>query len=62
MLSYLACRTAIKSGDKLTKEQMKDLINKLAETKTQYTCPHGRPVKIDISMRELERMFKRSGF
>lgn len=62
MLSYLACRTAIKAGDKLTKEQMKDLINKLSETKTQYTCPHGRPVKIDISMRELERMFKRSGF
>lgn len=62
MLSYLACRTAIKAGDKLTKEQMKDLINKLAETKTQYTCPHGRPVKIDITMRELERMFKRSGF
>lgn len=62
MLSYLACRTAIKGGDKLTKEQARDLINKLAVTKTQYTCPHGRPVKIDISMRELEKMFRRSGF
>lgn len=59
MLSYLACRTAIKSGDKLTEEQARDLIEKLNETRTQYTCPHGRPVKAEISLRELEKMFRR---
>jgi DNA mismatch repair protein MutL len=59
MLSFLACRTAIKSGDKLTKEQSKDLIKKLEECKTQYTCPHGRPVKVEIPVIELEKLFRR---
>jgi DNA mismatch repair protein MutL len=59
MLAYLACRTAIKAGDRLTKEQARDLIRKLAETKTQYTCPHGRPVKAELSLYELERIFRR---
>ena len=59
MLSFLACRTAIKSGDKLTKEQSKDLIKRLEECKTQYTCPHGRPVKVEIPVPELEKLFRR---
>lgn len=60
-ISYLACRTAIKAGDYLTKKERKNLIEKLENTKTNYTCPHGRPVKIDIGMRELGKMFKRLG-
>lgn len=59
MLAYLACRTAIKAGDKLSKEQAKDIILKLAETKTQYACPHGRPVKTEVSTYELDRLFRR---
>lgn len=59
MLSYLACRTAIKSGDKLTKEQAKEVIKKLEDCKTQYTCPHGRPVKVEITIPELEKLFHR---
>ncbi len=59
MLSYLACRTAIKSGDKLTKEQAKEVIKKLEECRTQYTCPHGRPVKVEVTTVELEKIFRR---
>jgi DNA mismatch repair protein MutL len=59
MLSYLACRTAIKAGDKLTKEQAKNLLEKLQQTNTQYTCPHGRPVQVELSLYELYRIFHR---
>lgn len=58
-ISYLACRTAIKGGDYLTQEERRNLVDKLAKTKSNYTCPHGRPVKIEISKRELAKMFKR---
>jgi DNA mismatch repair protein MutL len=59
LLSYLACRTAIKAGDVLTQNEMKRLIEKLTNTKTQYTCPHGRPVKVEMELKELYRLFKR---
>lgn len=58
-ISYLACRSAIKAGDYLTHEERKNLLEKLAETTTQYTCPHGRPTHIEITRSELDRMFKR---
>ncbi len=59
MLTYLACRNAIKAGDKLTKDEARKLIEKLEQTNTQYTCPHGRPVKIETTLNELYRMFRR---
>lgn len=59
MLSYLACRSAIKAGDKLTKQQAKDLIKQLSELDLAYTCPHGRPLKMEIPLKELDKLFKR---
>lgn len=58
-LSYLACRTAIKAGEILTPKERRALLKKLANTKTQYTCPHGRPVQLSISLYEIEKMFHR---
>ncbi|MFZ5424578.1 MAG: DNA mismatch repair endonuclease MutL [Patescibacteria group bacterium] len=59
-LSYLACRSAIKTGEVLNLETRKTLLEQLAETKTKYTCPHGRPVKIEISLKDLDKLFKRT--
>lgn len=59
MLSYLACRSAIKSGQKLTKLQIKSLIKYLDKIDLGYTCPHGRPVKIELSKAYLETLFRR---
>lgn len=59
MLSYLACRSAIKAGDPLTQDECLNLVEKLENTDKNYTCPHGRPVMVTISVRELETMFKR---
>lgn len=58
-ISYLACRTAIKAGDFLTKKERLNIVKKLFETDSNYTCPHGRPLKIQFTKSELEKMFKR---
>lgn len=58
-IAFLSCRTAIKAGDPLTYEQMKSLLERLSVSKSVYTCPHGRPVKILMSNKDLGRLFKR---
>lgn len=59
MLAFLACRSAIKSGQALTKKDIKKLINELNNDDFLYTCPHGRPVKIEVSLSQLDKIFKR---
>ncbi|CAN5177435.1 DNA mismatch repair endonuclease MutL [soil metagenome] len=59
MLEYLACRSAIKAGDKLTKIQAKELIDQLNKTKNPYTCPHGRPIQVEMELSYLHKLFKR---
>lgn len=60
-IAFLACRLAIKGGDYLTPAERKNLLEKLFRTKSNYTCPHGRPVMMEISNTELKKMFKRLG-
>lgn len=55
----MACTNAIKGGDKITKIEIEELLNQLAKAKSPYTCPHGRPIIIKITKRDLEKKFKR---
>ncbi len=57
----LACHSAIKAGDSLTAEEMRELIKQLEQTTQPRTCPHGRPTMIHLSSRQLEREFGRAG-
>ncbi len=57
--AYLACKHAIKAGDPLTMHERKKLVEKLFSTTSNYTCPHGRPVYITVSLSELEQWFHR---
>lgn len=59
-LSFLACRSAIKAGDELTEEEARTLIENLSQTTVPYTCPHGRPTHIELSKRDLDKLFKRT--
>jgi DNA mismatch repair protein MutL len=59
MLATLACKSALKAGQFLTIEQRQKLVKALTEKHYAYTCPHGRPVKIEISLPKLMQMFKR---
>ncbi len=55
----IACKGAIKAGQRLKVEEMRSLINRLFACKEPYFCPHGRPVIIKITFDDLERRFGR---
>jgi DNA mismatch repair protein MutL len=59
MLQFLACKAAVKAGDPLTTEQSKAIIEQLEKTPNNLTCPHGRPTKITVTLKELATSFKR---
>jgi DNA mismatch repair protein MutL len=60
LAASFACRAAIKSGDKLSQEEMHVLIEQLFQTNMPYVCPHGRPIVIKLGIDELDRRFGRS--
>ncbi|QHW37336.1 DNA mismatch repair endonuclease MutL [Staphylococcus ursi] len=55
----MSCKRSIKANHYLKLNEMADLINQLGEMEDPFTCPHGRPVIINFSNYELERLFKR---
>ena len=55
----IACRAAIKSGDKSNKYELIALIKKLDENPELRHCPHGRPILINITKKEIEKQFGR---
>ena len=55
-----ACKMAVKAGDPLGMEEMRGLLEQLAETENPYLCPHGRPIVVTISFKELDKQFKRA--
>ncbi|HEV2668823.1 MAG TPA: DNA mismatch repair endonuclease MutL [Blastocatellia bacterium] len=56
----LACRAAIKINMELAPEKMRWLIDELLKMENPATCPHGRPIILRITSREIERGFQRS--
>ncbi len=58
-VAQLACKHAIKAGDILREEDVRLLLEQMLSTGAQPTCPHGRPIVIEIPRRELEKRFKR---
>lgn len=55
----MSCKRSIKANHYLKPNEMADLIDQLGEMEDPFTCPHGRPVIINFSNYELERLFKR---
>ena len=55
----MACKRAVKAGDRLSKADINALVELMLETEAPPTCPHGRPVAKVLTVRELEHMFKR---
>ncbi len=54
-----ACKLAIKAGEKLEKEEMRNLLEELLLCENPSTCPHGRPAYIIFPFSDLERRFRR---
>ncbi|WP_436946362.1 DNA mismatch repair endonuclease MutL [Staphylococcus xylosus] len=55
----MSCKQSIKANHYLKNNEMADLVNQLREAEDPFTCPHGRPIIINFSNYELERLFKR---
>jgi DNA mismatch repair protein MutL len=55
----LACHSAVRAGQTLSDEEMRELIRQLEQATMPRTCPHGRPTVIHLSSRQLERGFGR---
>ena len=58
-IMQMACKSAVKAGDKLSDSEIRALIADMIATGAPPTCPHGRPVVKTMTKRELEKMFKR---
>lgn len=58
-LATMACKAAVKGGDRLTNEEAQKLIVKMLSLKNPFSCPHGRPTIIEMTEYELEKKFKR---
>ncbi len=55
----LACHAAVRAGQTLAPEEMRDLLQQLEACDTPQTCPHGRPTMLHLSSDELARRFSR---
>lgn len=55
----ISCKQSIKAHHHLDDAQAKALLVDLAQTENPFNCPHGRPVLIHYTQKDLEKMFKR---
>lgn len=58
-IATMACKRAIKAGDKLSEEEVKGFLQEMLRSDSMPTCPHGRPIVIEMSRYSLEKRFKR---
>jgi DNA mismatch repair protein MutL len=61
LLSTIACKAAVKAGDRLTPEEITSLLEQKDLFHDTHHCPHGRPTALFFSRDELDRMFGRLG-
>mgnify|MGYP001275565450 FL=1 len=55
----MACKHAVKGGEKIPVDAMMELVRRMLEDNVMPTCPHGRPLMIEVTQRELEKRFHR---
>jgi DNA mismatch repair protein MutL len=60
-LTTIACHSAVRAGQSLSHEEMRQLLQQLERCALPRTCPHGRPTTLLLSQSQLERQFGRKG-
>ncbi len=58
-LAKSACKAAVKGNDRLSDTEVSILVNELIKPGQVLLCPHGRPIFIEVSQKEIEKWFKR---
>ena len=59
LLYTIACKSAIKANHKMSEDEMKTLLKNVLSLQNINACPHGRPIIVTMSQKELEKEFKR---
>ena len=59
VLITASCKMAVKAGDPLTFDEMNALVADLLRSENPYTCPHGRPIIVELPNGDLDRKFGR---
>ena len=55
----MACKHAVKGGEKLPDDALIELVRRMLTEDIRLTCPHGRPLMIELTRTDLEKRFKR---
>lgn len=55
----ISCKASIKANHRISLDEVNSLIKQLNQCKNPYTCPHGRPTIIKLSISDIEKMFER---
>ena len=58
-IMQMSCKGAVKGGEPLSQQEMDRLLEVLRREDTPLSCPHGRPICMKLTRRELEKQFKR---
>lgn len=61
-IKQMACKASVRSGDRLTKDEVTELIRQWEKIPERFSCPHGRPVAFRLGKTDLEKQFRRLGF
>lgn len=59
VLDMMACKAAVKAGDRLTESELIELTRLRDEVERSSNCPHGRPTSVRLTIRELDKLFGR---
>lgn len=59
LLYTIACKAAIKANHRLDKSEQTALVQRVLELDNINTCPHGRPIIVSMTLKEIEKEFKR---
>jgi DNA mismatch repair protein MutL len=59
LLATMACKAAVKAGDRLTREEIDYLMQLRPTAEDSHHCPHGRPTSLVFSRHELDKQFRR---
>jgi DNA mismatch repair protein MutL len=62
VLDMMACKAAVKAGDALSAGEIEALLARRELVERSSNCPHGRPTTLRLTLRDLEKQFKRTGF
>lgn len=58
-VAQMACKHAIKGGDQLNQQEIEGFMQEMLRSDSMPSCPHGRPIVVEVSRYALEKRFKR---